>query len=156
MASGDETKVHLPGRRRRRRVGVGVVAAAAARVVRSSSSQPSSVRVFLEVAIDGAPVGRLEFALRPDLAPRTCENFAALAAGSSAGIDPALTYEGCAFEPYSGKYTYTCKGNGKHVFGNGKFVEREAMSETRRATPGAGGGVYYGRGRRRVDPRWMF
>ena len=88
--------------------------------------------------------GRLRFSLRPDLAPRTCANFLALVAGTNAGVDPALTYAGCAFEPFSGKYAHVCKGRGKHIYGAGKFVEREAMSATRRATPGAGGGVYYG------------
>ena len=68
----------------------------------------------------------------------------ALCAGTNVGIDPKLTYKGCTFEAYSGKYTYTCKGNGKHIYGRGKFVERDAMSATRNGTPGAGGGTYYG------------
>jgi hypothetical protein len=98
----------------------------------------------MDIEINGDPAGRLTFTMRPDLCPRTVENFVRLCKGSDVGIDPKLTYAGCAFEPYSGKYTYTCKGNGKHVFGAGKFVERDAMSATRRATPGAGGGTYYG------------
>jgi len=99
---------------------------------------------YMDIEINGDPAGRLTFTMRPDLCPRTVENFVRLCKGSDVGVDPKLTYAGCAFEPYSGKYTYTCKGNGKHVFGAGKFVERDAMSATRRATPGAGGGTYYG------------
>ena len=73
----------------------------------------------------GQPAGRLTFNLRPDLCPKTVANFLALCTGVNAGVDPKLTYAGCTFEPYSGKYTYVCKGNGKHVYGGvGKFVER--------------------------------
>ena len=99
----------------------------------------------MDLEIEGQPAGRLTFNLRPDLCPKTVANFLALCTGVNAGVDPKLTYAGCTFEPYSGKYTYVCKGNGKHVYGGvGKFVERDAMSATRNGTPGAGGGVYYG------------
>jgi len=100
----------------------------------------------MDLEIEGQPAGRLTFNLRPDLCPKTVANFLALCTGVNAGVDPKLTYAGCTFEPYSGKYTYVCKGNGKHVYGAsvGKFVERDAMSATRNGTPGAGGGVYYG------------
>ena len=110
----------------------------------SSSESATTNLAYMDVSIGGAPAGRLRFALRPDLAPRTCANFLALVAGTNAGVDPALTYAGCAFEPFSGKYAHVCKGRGKHIYGAGKFVERDAMSATRRSTPGAGGGVYYG------------
>ena len=110
----------------------------------SSESATGTNTAYVDVSIGGAPAGRLRFALRPDLAPRTCANFLALVAGTNAGVDPALTYAGCAFEPFSGKYAHVCKGRGKHIYGAGKFVERDAMSATRRSTPGAGGGVYYG------------
>ena len=99
---------------------------------------------YMDIEIGGEAAGRLTFLMSPDLCPRTVDNFVRLCKGSDAGVDPKLTYAGCRFEAYSGKYTYTCKGNGKHVFGAGKFVEREAMSATRRGTPGAGGGTYYG------------
>ena len=85
----------------------------------------------MDVEIEGTPAGRLTFDLRPDLCPKTVDNFVALCAGTNVGIDPKLTYRGCTFEAYSGKYTYTCKGNGKHIYGRGKFVERDAMSATR-------------------------
>jgi cyclophilin family peptidyl-prolyl cis-trans isomerase len=99
---------------------------------------------YMDIEIQGEPAGRLTFLMRPDLCPKTVENFVRLCKGSDVGVDPKLTYQGCAFEPYSGKYTYTCKGRGKHVFGAGKFVERDAMSATRNETPGVGGGTYYG------------
>ena len=106
------------------------------------TASASAVDVFMDIEINGEPAGRLGFALRPDLAPRTVENFKTLAEGSQVGVTPALTYKGCAFEPYSGKYSYTCKGNGKHIFGAGKFVEREVMSgkasDTARKAEGAG------------------
>lgn len=65
--------------------------------------------VFMDIEINGEPAGRLEFALRSDLAPKTVENFATLASGSRAGVTPSLTYKGCAFDGHSGKYSYTCK-----------------------------------------------
>jgi len=116
-----------------------------ARRRRASIALASQKRAFMDLEIEGQPAGRLTFNLRPDLCPKTVANFLALCTGANAGVDPKLTYKGCSFEPYSGKYTYTCKGNGKHVYGGvGKFVERDAMSATRNGTPGAGGGVYYG------------
>ena len=115
----------------------------------SSSSSSSTLDVFVEIQMpDGSVPPRLTFALRPDLCPKSVENFATLLSGANAGVDPALTYRGCAFEPFGGKYSHVCKGRGKTIFGPGKFVEREAMSATRNGTPGAGGGTYYGE---RVD-----
>ena len=93
---------------------------------------------------DDAPPRQFVFALRPDLAPRTCAGFVALLTGSNAGVDPSLTYRGCAFEPFGGKYAHVVRGSGATIHGSEKFVERDAMSRTRRSTPGAGGGVYYG------------
>ena len=75
---------------------------------------------------------------------QTVENFAKLISGEKRSIDPALSYKGCSFEPYNGKYAYTCKGRGKNIYGSKKFVETTAMSSSRNETPGSGGGVYYG------------
>ena len=116
----------------------------AGRPGRGSALTTRAQTCYMDIEIDGDPAGRLTFVMADDLCPRTVDNFVRLCKGSDAGVDPKLTYAGCRFEAYSGKYTYTCKGNGKHVFGAGKFVEREAMSATRRGTPGAGGGTYYG------------
>ena len=60
----------------------------------------------MDLEIEGRPAGRLTFNLRPDLCPKTVCNFLALCTGVNAGVDPKLTYAGCTFEPYSGKYTY--------------------------------------------------
>ena len=43
--------------------------------------QRTNPRVFLDIAIAGAAVGRIEISLRSDLAPRTCENFRCLCTG---------------------------------------------------------------------------
>ena len=55
--------------------------------------------VFLDVAIDGMPSGRVTLGLFGDVAPRTVENFRALCAGdagsTAAGVP--LHFKGCAF-----------------------------------------------------------
>ena len=38
-------------------------------------------QVYLDIAVEGQPLGRLIFELRFDVAPRTCENFRALCTG---------------------------------------------------------------------------
>lgn len=38
-------------------------------------------KVFMDIAIDGRPAGRIEFELRPDVVPKTAENFRALCTG---------------------------------------------------------------------------
>ena len=37
--------------------------------------------VYLELAVDGKPAGRVELTLRADVCPRTCANFRALCTG---------------------------------------------------------------------------
>ena len=62
---------------------------------RACAANPS---VFLEVAIGGARVGRIELTLRADVAPRTCENFRCLCTGER-GADARgqpLHYKGTA------------------------------------------------------------
>ncbi|GJP33809.1 hypothetical protein CLOM_g19192 [Closterium sp. NIES-68] len=49
----------------------------------SSATRP---RCFLDVAFDGALVGRIEVELRPDVAPKTVENFVGLCKGTSSGL----------------------------------------------------------------------
>ena len=41
----------------------------------------TTARAFMDVSIDGAPAGRLEFDLFGDVAPRTVENFRCLCTG---------------------------------------------------------------------------
>ena len=38
-------------------------------------------RVFFEITVDGAPLGRIEFELYNDIVPKTAENFRALCTG---------------------------------------------------------------------------
>lgn len=104
-------------------------------------SQPS---VFLEIGNAEEIFGQLLFELRTEVAPETIENFRQLCTGQQVGVNPSLSYQGCDFEPYKGKYSYTCKGRGRNIYGAKKFVESKALSQCRHETPGAGGGVYYG------------
>ncbi|NWI67468.1 PPIL6 protein, partial [Todus mexicanus] len=55
--------------------------------------------VYLEIAIDDQPVGRLLFELFSDLCPRTCENFRALCAGGVKSLCDGreLTYKNSLF-----------------------------------------------------------
>ena len=59
-------------------------------MVAASASNPE---VYMDIDIEGEPAGRLRFTLRPDLAPKTVENFIKLSDGSAAGINPSLTYK---------------------------------------------------------------
>lgn len=52
-------------------------------------------KCFMDLEIDGEPAGRLIFELRPDINPRTAENFRALCTG-----EHDLTYKGCKFHKY--------------------------------------------------------
>ena len=47
----------------------------------------------MDIDINGEPAGRLRFTLRPDLAPKTVENFMKLSDGSAVGVNPSLTYK---------------------------------------------------------------
>lgn len=62
-------------------------------------TQPARPRVFLDLALNGSPAGRLIIELAADAAPRTAENFRALCTGeagtSASGV--RLWYKGCAF-----------------------------------------------------------
>ena len=74
--------------------------------------------VPMDIEINGDPAGRLSHdAPRP--VPRTVENFVRLCKGSDVGIDPKLTYAG-RVRALIGKYTYTCKGNGKQCLRRGE------------------------------------
>ncbi|CAI5966430.1 unnamed protein product [Closterium sp. NIES-65] len=49
----------------------------------SSAARP---RCFLDIAFDGQFVGRIEVEVRPDVAPKTVENFVGLCNGTSSGL----------------------------------------------------------------------
>ena len=59
----------------------------------------SSPKVFFDVSIGGRAAGRIEFVLRPDLVPRTAENFRALCTGEkgTGKSGKPLHYKGCIF-----------------------------------------------------------
>ncbi|PXF50042.1 Peptidyl-prolyl cis-trans isomerase A2 [Gracilariopsis chorda] len=71
-------------------------------VVMQSTAVPSKVarprlvtkrlRCYLDVAIDGKPIGSIIIHLRPDIQPRTCENFRALCTG-----EHGFSYQHCKF-----------------------------------------------------------
>ncbi|THW74288.1 hypothetical protein D6D19_04939 [Aureobasidium pullulans] len=52
---------------------------------------PHRPRVFLEISIGNEPAGRLTIELFADQAPKTCENFRALCAGSHSNLNYALS-----------------------------------------------------------------
>ena len=49
-------------------------------------------RVFFEMTVDGAPIGKIIMELRSDLVPRTAENFRALCTG-----EKGFGYKGSSF-----------------------------------------------------------
>lgn len=50
------------------------------------------LRCFMDIAIEGNAAGRITIELRPDVNPRTCENFRLLCTG-----ERDLSYKGCKF-----------------------------------------------------------
>ncbi|XP_070545112.1 peptidyl-prolyl cis-trans isomerase-like [Ptychodera flava] len=52
----------------------------------------SRTRCFFDISIDGSPTGRIIFELRPDVVPKTAENFRAICTG-----ELGLTYKGSIF-----------------------------------------------------------
>lgn len=53
------------------------------------------IKCFMDISIDGEPAGRLTVELRPDVNPRTAENFRALCTGET-----GIGYKGCKFHKY--------------------------------------------------------
>lgn len=50
------------------------------------------VQCYLDIAVDGEPIGRIVIHLRPDVNPRTCDNFRALCTA-----EHGWSYAGCKF-----------------------------------------------------------
>jgi len=86
--------------------------------------QPPNPTVYLDVAIDGKMVGRIEILLRADVVPKTAENFRALCTGergtSAAGV--RLHYQGTAFHRVI--QGFMCQGGagGESIYG-GSFAD---------------------------------
>ena len=72
-------------------------------------------RSYLDVAVDGKPLGRVVVELRTDVVPRTCENFRCLCTGERG---PGMSYAGSPFHRVirgfmvqGGDITYTPHGS---------------------------------------------
>eukprot|EP00928_Gymnodinium_smaydae_P055194 TRINITY_DN38790_c0_g1_i1.p1 TRINITY_DN38790_c0_g1~~TRINITY_DN38790_c0_g1_i1.p1 ORF type:complete len:438 (+),score=112.68 TRINITY_DN38790_c0_g1_i1:156-1316(+) len=81
-------------------------------------SQPGRPRVFLDVALDGHPLGRIVIELFSDMVPKTVENFRALCTGEKGigmrGRD--LHYKNCGFHRVVPGFMVQC---GDFVKGDG-------------------------------------
>uniref|UniRef100_A0A0K8RBY4 Peptidyl-prolyl cis-trans isomerase n=1 Tax=Ixodes ricinus TaxID=34613 RepID=A0A0K8RBY4_IXORI len=58
----------------------------------TAADKMSNPRVFFDVTADGAPLGRIVMELRPDVVPKTAENFRALCTG-----EKGFGYKGSIF-----------------------------------------------------------
>ncbi|NWS44188.1 PPIL6 protein, partial [Probosciger aterrimus] len=67
--------------------------------LKSTQASGTHVFVYLEIAIEEQPIGRLLFELFSDACPRTCENFRALCAGGAKSRSDGreLTYKNSLF-----------------------------------------------------------
>ncbi|NXS55469.1 PPIL6 protein, partial [Brachypteracias leptosomus] len=94
--------------------------------LKNSQASTTHVFVYLEIAIEEQPTGRLLFELFPDMCPRTCENFCALCTGGAKSLldGRELTYKNSLFhrlvknEWIQGGDIITGKGNtGESIYG---------------------------------------
>ena len=87
----------------------------------------TTVRTYMDVAVDGEPAGRLEFGLYGNQVPRTVENFRCLCSGEK-GSD-ALSFEGAPFHRIipgfmlQGGDTTRGDGTGGESIYGGKFAD---------------------------------
>ncbi|KAJ8397629.1 hypothetical protein AAFF_G00436280 [Aldrovandia affinis] len=102
--------------------------------------------VFMDIEIQGEPIGRLLFELFSDLCPKTCKNFQALCAGD-AGLSEnniMLTYKGSIFHRIvingwvqGGDISPGARGNGgESIYGPAFEDESFAVSHSKRGILG--------------------
>ncbi|ETW03195.1 hypothetical protein, variant 2 [Aphanomyces invadans] len=119
-ASADETKL----------AAVTTTTIAPKPVVRSWSRTPGRRYVWIDVEIDGAPVGRITAELYMDIVPATAENFRALVTGDNAA---GLSYKGSVCHRIITGFIVQCgdfetgKGyGGRSIYSTGKFNDEPA------------------------------
>ena len=105
-------------------------------------------RLWLDLALAGAPAGSLVFELgAAEMLPRSIANVAALAAGTRTSLDSRLSYVGCAFEHGPSyiagpqyRWAHVLKGRGKPAVSPARD-EPAALAACKRCFYG---GTYYG------------
>ncbi|PIA14175.1 putative cyclophilin type peptidyl-prolyl cis-trans isomerase [Coemansia reversa NRRL 1564] len=86
----------------------------------ATSKNISNTRVFLEVAFDGKPNGKIEIELRDDIVPRTVENFRALCTGEKGfGFKNSSAHRIIpGFMMQAGDFINANGTGGKSIYGN--------------------------------------